>query len=95
LVALSQTRRGQVFEAGQAVGVSSIRTMSNASVFVDTWGNPLWFKRDVSLLQYDQNGNPLPQTITPEIVSAGRDKQFSTNDDISSVDLRQTAVGGQ
>jgi prepilin-type N-terminal cleavage/methylation domain-containing protein len=92
LAALSQGRRGMVFNVEDAVGVSSIRTIPGSNggqvrVLVDIYGTPLGFTRG------NTPGAP-PWTWQPEILSAGKDQNWGTGDDISSVRLRTTGQRG-
>ena len=93
LAALSQGRRGMVFNVEDAVGVNAIRTITvstskgpaSVRVLIDIWGTPLGFTRGTL------TGN---LTWQPEIQSAGKDQKWGTGDDLSSVRLRQTGQRG-
>jgi hypothetical protein len=83
-----QARRGQAAPVEESIGTASVQNIFGISAIVDAWGTPLQFTGVPA--QFSVNG-----TFTPAVISAGRDKQFNTNDDINSSDLRKTSAGPQ
>ena len=75
VMALSQARRNDPPKLEQALGASSLTTVGNGKVVIDSWNDPIWYVRDASGKK-------------PDVVSAGPDATAGTGDDRHSTGLR-------
>jgi prepilin-type N-terminal cleavage/methylation domain-containing protein len=90
VLALREARRGVLSNLEEAVGPGILKDFNGSKVMLDLWGQPIAFRRN---FVKDSAGNNTVDYL-PEVYSAGQDKNYNTNDDLTSTAARQLGARG-